>query len=177
MTLPLHRGGSPPDPESSRPADTAVCPPGRRVARRAVMLAFVLIGLAFAIGVQARPLEVPDPQAWALLSPAEQAARRAEIAQRLKEATPAERQAFRRALAERLETLTPQQRQELAGRARERWDQLSPEERERLQQERRARVQAMTPQERRQLLQERRAILEKLTPEERARLREPLRTP
>lgn len=181
MNTPLHRGGSPPDshPDSDaqHPADATPRPPGRRVARRVAVLAILLLGLAWAIGARAQPLEVPDPQAWAQLSPAEQAARRAEIAQRLKQAPPAERQAFRRALAERLQTLTPEQRQALAGQTLERWNQLSPQERERLQEERRARLQAMTPQERRQLLQQRRAILEKLTPEERARLREPLPLP
>jgi hypothetical protein len=156
------------------PSPAAARPPLLVVARRLLVLVVLALGLAIAFDGRAALPEVPDPQAWALLTPQEQAARRAEIATRLQQATPAERQAFRRALRERLESLTPEQRQALAGQARQRWNELPAEERERLQRERRERLQAMTPEERRQLLQQRRAMLDRLTPEERAALREPL---
>lgn len=126
------------------------------------------------LSAHAAPPDVPDPVAWAALSPQEQAASRAELKQRLQAATPAERAAFRNLLRERLEAMTPEQRQALAGRTRERWQQLAPDERQRLINERRERVKAMSPEERRQLIQERRDILGKLSPEERAALREKL---
>lgn len=130
--------------------------------------------LAVVAPAVAAPIDVPDPKVWVKLSPDEQAARRAEIQQRLQAATPEERQSFRRRLRERLESLTPEERQAIAGQTRERWQQMPPEERERLARERREQLQAMTPDERRQLLQQRRQMLEKLSPEERAALREKL---
>lgn len=130
--------------------------------------------LVVAAPAVAAPVEVPDPKVWVKLSPEEQAARRAEIQQRLQAATPEERQNFRRQLRERLESLSPEERQAIAGQTRERWQQMSPEERERLARQRREQVQAMSPEERRQLLQQRRQMLEKLSPEERAALREKL---
>jgi hypothetical protein len=120
--------------------------------------------------------EVPDPQAWARLSPVEQERRRLQIKQQLQDAAPEQRQAYRRALRERLESLSPEQRQALAGQLRLQWGQLPPEERERLQQERREAIQAMAPEERRALLRERRAMLDKLSPEERRALAEKLPT-
>jgi hypothetical protein len=123
---------------------------------------------------QAAPVDVPDPKAWAQLAPAEQARRRADLQQRLEQATPQERKQFRRQLRERLEALSPAERQALIGQTREQWRQLPPEERERLVQERRERLLSMPPTERRQLLQQRRLMLEKLSPEERAALREKL---
>ena len=120
--------------------------------------------------------EVPDPQAWARLSPLEQERRRQQIKQQLQDAPPEQRQAYRRALRERLESLSPEQRQALAGQLRLQWGKLPPEERERLQQARREAIQAMPPEERRALLRERRAMLEKLSPEERRALGEKLPT-
>lgn len=152
-------------------------PPGRVVAWRAALLVAVVLLFVAAGEAFGQVPEVPDPQAWAQLSPQEQAARRAEIAAQLRQATPEQRQAFRRALRERLEGLSPQERQALAGQARERWAQLTPEERARLQAERRERLESMSRAERRQLLQQRRAILERLSPQERAALREPLPAP
>jgi hypothetical protein len=152
-------------------------PPGRVVAwRAALIVAVVLLFVAFGEAFGQVP-EVPDPQVWARLSPQEQAARRAEIAAQLRQASPEQRETFRRALRERLEGLSPQERQALAGQARERWAQLPPEERARLQAERRQRLESMSRAERRQLLQQRRAILERLGPDERAALREPLPAP
>jgi hypothetical protein len=133
--------------------------------------AFLLAAVAPAF---AAPVEVPDPKVWVKLSPEEQAARRAEIQQRLQAATPEERQSFRARLRERLESLSPEERQAIAGQTRERWQQMPPEERERLARERREQLRAMSPEERRQLLQQRRQMLEKLSPEERAALREKL---
>ena len=75
----------------------------------------------------ASPPEVPDPAAWARLTPQQQEARRAELRQQLQRATPAERAAFRKALRERLESLTPEQRRDIAGQTRERWQRLPPE--------------------------------------------------
>lgn len=134
------------------------------------LLASLLCPLA---GHAAAP-EVPDPTAWAQLSPKEQAVRRAELKQQLQEATPKERAAFRNRLRERLEGLTPEQRQALAGETRERWQKLDPQEKKRLLNERRQRVLAMSPEERRQLIEQRREMLDKLTPKERAVLRQKL---
>jgi hypothetical protein len=117
---------------------------------------------------------VPDPRAWATLTPQEQAARRAELQRRLEAMTPAERQVLRSRIRERIEQLSPAERKALAGQTRQQWHALPVEERERLVRERRERIQAMTPEERRQLQQQRRAILDKLTPEEREALRAPL---
>lgn len=168
-----------PGPGPEDPLERSVEPLNRtRNVLRAPALALALVaGLCLLTGpARAEPLEVPDPEQWSQLAPAEQAARQAAIAQRLQQATPAEREAFRRALRERLERLTPAQRQALADRAREHWERLPPQERERLLAERRARVQAMSPAERRQWLQQRQAILEQLSPQEREALRQPLPT-
>jgi uncharacterized membrane protein YccC len=138
--------------------------------RRSFFLAALLCPL---VGHTAAP-EAPDPTAWARLNPQDQAVRRAELKQQLKQATPQERAAFRSRLRERLEDLTPQQRQALADQTRERWRQLDPEEKQRLLNERRERVRAMSPEERAQLVQQRREMLGKLSPAERAALREKL---
>ena len=135
--------------------------------------AWLLAALLFGAAAHAAP-EVPDPQAWSRLSPAEQAERRATLRQQLEASTPEERQAFRSALRERLQRLTPEQRDALVDRTRERWQALPPAQRERLADERRERLRAMSPAERRQMLRERRAVLESLSPEERATLREKL---
>jgi hypothetical protein len=135
-------------------------------------LSAALIGLA-ASAAHAAP-DVPDPQAWSRLSPAEQIERRAELRRQLEASTPEQRQAFRSALRERLQSLTPEQREALVNRTRERWQALPPAQRERLADERRDRLRAMSPAERRQMLRERRAVLESLSPEERATLREKL---
>ena len=85
--------------------------------------------LAWACSAHAAP-QVPDPQAWAQLTPQQQAQRREALQRELDAATPAERQAFRARLRQRLETLSPAERKALVGQTRERWQALSPEERQ-----------------------------------------------
>lgn len=125
----------------------------------------------------AAPVAVPDPQEWARLSPAEQAARRDEIKRQLQVASPAERQAFRQQMRQTLESLKPEDRRALVDRARQRWDAMSPEERRQAAEARRAQIAAMSPEQREDLLRQRRAMLDKLSPAERQALREKLPAP
>ena len=95
------------------------------------------VALVWPLCGQAAAPEVPDPNAWARLTPSEQADRRADLKRQLQQATPQERAAFRSRLRERLEDMTPEQRQALAAKTRERWQTLDPSERQRLLDERR----------------------------------------
>lgn len=88
--------------------------------RMRLLICWAILWPLALLSAHAAPLEVPDPAAWAALSPQAQATRRAELRQRLRQATPQERAAFRNRLRERLEGMTPEQRQALAGCTRER---------------------------------------------------------
>ncbi|MGI9215522.1 MAG: DUF3106 domain-containing protein, partial [Hydrogenophaga sp.] len=99
--------------------------------------------LMLSVGAQAAPVVPPDAQDWARLTPAQQAERKAELKEQLKQATPQERKAFRQQLRQQIETLSPAERQALIDSTRRRWQQLSPEEKQRLADERREQVKAM----------------------------------
>lgn len=166
-----------------------VTPSVRGAVHRRVLAIGLLAGVAALSPVRAQPgavpvapaavgeFAVPDPKAWAAMSPADQAEQRRRLQEQLRAMTPEQRQAFRAALRERVQNLTPQERSALADQAVHRWSALPPGERQRLADERRRAIEAMSPAERRQWLAERRAIFEQLTPEERARLRAPLPPP
>lgn len=180
-----------PGPVSRTPPDPTVRPMTRpftdsiRRAAAVVASAMLVLGTTGAMAQAPAPVApgaptvadvpaVPDPKAWAAMSPREQAEHRRRLQEHLRGMTPQQRQAFRAALAERVRNLTPDERGALADDAVRRWSALPPAERQRLAEERRRRIEAMTPAERRQWLAERRAVLETLSPEERERLRAPL---
>src|SRR5690349_15900489 len=102
--------------------------------------------MTFATSVQAAPIDVPDPVAFARLPLAQQEAIRADINRQMTAATPQERSQFRNAVRQSIEKLTPEQRREIEDQARQRWQQLSPQERERLVQQRREWVEKMSPE-------------------------------
>ena len=106
------------------PATMSTIPLAQRY-RRWLQLAAASAWLACA-AAQAAPIDVPDAQDWAQLTPAERKARKADMRRQLDQASPAERKAFRQQLRQQIEGLTPEQRQALVQQTRKRWQNLPP---------------------------------------------------